>query len=107
MILICFSFLNKRGAIALCRQFKGEERFLKKPPYLKKCKFLWDYMKLGQVGIKVILREQKLQQMKPCFCFCCSLHICELLSVFLQFFDKRLCLDLSGPLFQTLMTAQI
>lgn len=56
MILICFSFLNKRGAIALCRQFKGEERFLKKNPYLKKCKFLWDYMKLGQVGIKVILR---------------------------------------------------
>lgn len=80
-----FFFSKQRGAIALCRQFKGEERFLKKTPYLKKCKFLWDYMKLGQVGINVILREQKLQQMKPCFCFCCSLHICELLSVFLQF----------------------
>lgn len=66
---------------------KGGNRKIpkKKTPYLKKCKFLWDYMKLGQVGIKVILREQKLQQMKPCFCFCCSLHICELLSVFLQF----------------------
>lgn len=64
-----FFFSKQRGTITLCGQFKGEERFLKQNPSFKKFKFLWDYMKLGQAGIKVILREQKLKQKKPCFCF--------------------------------------